>query len=162
VRWSRSYGLLVRRLVWCNFQRLGYKLHRGDSAVWIFTERRNSAFFLGILFCECDFVFRRKSLNGHANRRDWRRGHDGPKCVTPDLELLLRVVDAQQSHPDKGDECCACDHRHPRQKRSVDNIAKADKRSRSFLVQQIVEEWLRDHAVKAAKPRKLKKPRSSG
>jgi predicted transcriptional regulator len=41
----------------------------------------------------------------------------------------------------------------PTARAELDNIAKADKRSRSFLVQQIVEEWLRDHAR-----RKLKKP----
>ena len=44
----------------------------------------------------------------------------------------------------------------PSARAALDKIAAADKRSRSFLVQQIIEEWLASHAEapKAGKPKR--------
>ena len=44
----------------------------------------------------------------------------------------------------------------PTARSELDKIAKADKRSRSFLVQQIVEEWLQNHAAAAKTARRGK------
>jgi predicted transcriptional regulator len=44
----------------------------------------------------------------------------------------------------------------PSARAALDKFAAADKRSRSFLVQQIVEEWLQNRA-EAAKPAKARK-----